>query len=165
MRFISLTLFLPVLFGGSSASESQSSELYPRHIEVFTTADTKITGTPALNTSPGRAEIELQSYALDGIQRFEAQLSSNLPSDPKQAKRIALQRTQQLDEQAMTVIQNAAVGLAKAMQYGVDHYPAFVFDGRAVMYGITDLESALGLYGQWLSGRFKGTQYLIIYEG
>ena len=148
--FISWALFLPVLFGGSGASASQPTERYPRHIEVFTTTDTQMTGTPPSPvTSPDRSEIELQRYELDGIQRFEAQLSSNLPADPNQSKQIALQRIQQLDEQATTAIQNAAVGLAKAMQYGVDRYPAIVFDGDMVVYGLTDLSTALDHYRTW----------------
>ena len=152
MRFISLALFLPMLLGGGGASASQSSELNPRRIEVFTTTDTQVTGIPSLHISQGHFQFEHQTYVLDAIERIEAQISRNLPIDLKQAKQIALQRIQQLDAQAMAAIQNASVGLAKAMQYGVDRYPAFVFDGRAVMYGVTDLESALGLYRQWLSG-------------
>ena len=39
--------------------------------------------------------------------------------------------------------------LAKVMQYGLDRYPAIVFDSQAVVFGITDLEQALRLYRQW----------------
>ena len=87
-----------------------------------------------------------------GIQLFETQLSSNLPADPNQSKQIALQRIQQLDEQATAAIQNAAVGLAKAMQYGIDRYPAIVFDGKVVVYGLTDLNAALDHYQTWQAG-------------
>jgi integrating conjugative element protein (TIGR03757 family) len=44
---------------------------------------------------------------------------------------------------------NAAFGLAKAAQYGVDRYPAIVFDGRAVVYGVTDLVDAVERYETW----------------
>ncbi len=151
-HFTTWALFLPVLFGGSGISASQPTEWYPGRIEVFTTTDSQVIGIPSLVTSPGRPEIELLSYQLNGIQRFEAQLSSNLPTDPKQSKQIALQRIQQLDEQATTAIQNAAVGLAKAMQYGVDRYPAIVFNGKVVVYGLTDLSTALDYYRTWRAG-------------
>ncbi len=151
-HFISLALFLSVLFGGSGVSASQPTEWYPRRIEVFTTTDTQVTGTPSLVTSPDRPEIEVLSYELDGIQQSETQLSSNLPTDPNQSKQIALQRIQQLDEQATTAIQNAAVGLAKAMQYGIDRNPAIVFNGQVVVYGVTDLKVALGHYRIWREG-------------
>ena len=52
----------------------------------------------------------------------------------------------------MAAVQNAAVGLAKAMQYGIDRYPAIVFDGKAVVYGLTDLNSALDHYRTWRAG-------------
>ncbi len=152
MRFISWLLFLPVLCGGSGASASQPIELYTRRIDVFTTTDTHVIGTPSLLTSPGRPEIELRIYVLDGIQRFETQLSSNLPPDPKQSQQIALQRIQHLDERAMAAMQNTAVGLAKAMQYGIDRYPAIVFDGKVVVYGLTDLSAALDHYRTWRAG-------------
>ena len=49
----------------------------------------------------------------------------------------------------MAPAKNAAFGLAKAVQYGVDRYPAIVFEGRAVVYGVTDLVEALNRYEAW----------------
>ncbi len=119
---------------------------------MFSTTDIQLDGTPSFFNSKNLSEIELQIYQLDGIQRFEAKLSSNLPTDPNRSKQIAVQRIQQLDEQTMAAVQNAAVGLAKAMQYGIDRYPAIVFDGKAVVYGLTDLNSALDHYRTWRAG-------------
>ena len=119
---------------------------------MFSTTDIQLDGTPSFFDSKNLSEIELQIYQLDGIQRFEAKLSSNLPTDPNRSKQIAVQRIQQLDEQTMAAVQNAAVGLAKAMQYGIDRYPAIVFDGKAVVYGLTDLNSALDHYRTWRAG-------------
>ncbi|MCP4043833.1 MAG: DUF1525 domain-containing protein, partial [Gammaproteobacteria bacterium] len=107
MRFISWVLFFPVLCGGGGASASPPTESSPGRIEVFNTTDTPVSGTPALLGSPDRHEIELRLYALDGIQRFEAQLSRNLPPEPKQSQQIALQRIQYLDEQATDAMRNA----------------------------------------------------------
>ena len=119
---------------------------------MFSTTDIQLDGTPSFINTKNLSEIELQIYQLDGIQRFEAKLSSNLPTDPNRSKQIAVQRIQQLDEQTMAAVQNAAVGLAKAMQYGIDRYPAIVFDGKAVVYGLTDLNSALDHYRTWRAG-------------
>ena len=121
-------------------------------VEVFTKTDWEVWWEPVIGPKEVHQNIDVQVYELDGIQRFEAQLSNNLPTDPKQSKQIALQRIQQLDEQATTAIQNAAVGLAKAMQYGVDRYPAIVFDGEVVVYGLTDLSTALDHYRIWRAG-------------
>jgi integrating conjugative element protein (TIGR03757 family) len=121
-------------------------------VEFFTTTANGIQWDLEAETKAADRNIELQFYELDGIQRFETQLSNNLPTDPNQSKQIALQRIQQLDKRAMAAVQNAAVGVAKAMQYGVDRYPAIVFDGEAVVYGLTDLSSALDHYRAWRAG-------------
>ena len=49
----------------------------------------------------------------------------------------------------MAPAKDAALGLAKAVQYGVDHYPAIVFNGTAVVYGVTDLVEAVQRYDTW----------------
>ncbi|MCP4040978.1 MAG: DUF1525 domain-containing protein, partial [Gammaproteobacteria bacterium] len=41
---------------------------------------------------------------------------------------------------------------AKAMQYGVDRIPAIVFDGKVVVYGMTNLKAALDHYRTWRVG-------------
>jgi len=149
---ISQALFLLVLFGGDKVSASQSVDGNPGKIEVFSTADIQLDGTPSFFNSKNLSEVELQIYQLDGIQQFETKLSSDLPTDPDQSKQISLQRIQQLDEKTMAAVQNAAVGVAKAMQYGVYRYPAIVFDGQAVVYGLTDLNIALDHYRAWRAG-------------
>ena len=45
---------------------------------------------------------------------------------------------------------NAAKGLMRALQYGINRYPAIVFDGQAVVYGVTDIETAARLYDHWM---------------
>lgn len=106
---------------------------------------------PQADSKTAIHNIHLQIYALDGIRRFETELSKYLPVDLKHAKQIALEHIQQLDANAMAAMQQAAIGLVKALQYGIDYYPSIVFDGKAVVYGVIDLESALGLYRQWFS--------------
>ncbi len=142
---------LMALFGIGIAN-ADSSHQETLLVEVFTTKDWEVRREPSIGPKEVHQNIDVQVYELDGIQRFEAQLSNNLPADPKQSKQIAVQRIQQLDEQTMAAVQNAAVGVAKAMQYGVDRYPAIVFDGEVVVYGLTDLSSALDHYRTWRAG-------------
>ena len=151
IRILFIMLMLAALIGfsrGHAASANQQAI----SVEVFTTADREVQWELEAETKAADQAIDLQVYALDGIQQFETQLSSNLPTDPDQSKQIALQRIQQLDEQTMAAVQNAAVGLAKAMQYDINRYPAIVFDGEAVVYGLTDLSSALDHYRTWRVG-------------
>ncbi|MEA2093693.1 MAG: DUF1525 domain-containing protein [Pseudomonadota bacterium] len=44
------------------------------------------------------------------------------------------------------------MGLARALQYGIDRYPAIVFDGQLVVYGVTELGQALHQYYHWQGG-------------
>jgi len=144
-----LVTWIMVILSGVSAADPTSP---PTRIEVFTTTDQEVVGASAIGPKQQYSDIELQIHRLDGIQQVESGLSGNLPSDLELAKRVALQRIQQLDEQESAAIQNAAVGLAKAMQYGIDRYPAIVFNSQIVVYGVTDLKVALDHYRTWQVG-------------
>jgi integrating conjugative element protein (TIGR03757 family) len=88
-------------------------------------------------------------YKVDRINLFQQALSEDLPIDPKTAKQVALDRFQRMDSHLSSELENAAKGLIQAMQYGIDRYPAIVFDGKAVVYGVTDVKAANELYEQW----------------
>ena len=141
-----------MLFASNVAQAAQRTVVHPYLIEVFTTTDLPVTGEVANNRQPDYRESELHIYELDGIQRIEAKLSKGLTADPEQSKRIVLQRFQQLDEAARIQMQRAAMGLAKAVQYGVDCYPAIVFNGEVAIVGVTDIRKALVRYQQWREG-------------
>ena len=110
-------------------------------VEVFTTS-----GIPIISYHQGD---RVQVYKIDDIKRFEAQLSRGLPSDADAARHQAIQRVTYADEEQKMHVQRAAIGLSKAMQYGIDRYTAVVFDGETVVYGVTDLAEALHRYRQW----------------
>ena len=110
-------------------------------VEVFTT-----TGIPIV---PDHQGDRVQIYEIDGIKRFEAQLSRGLSSDADAARRQAIERVTHLDEGQKKQVQRTAVGLSKAMQYSIDRYPAVFFGGESVVYGVTDLTEAFHRYRQW----------------
>jgi integrating conjugative element protein (TIGR03757 family) len=147
IRLLFILLMLTTAIGFNSV-QAASSDQKVLSVEVFTTADRPVRWGPEVESKDARF-IDLQVYELNGIQLVETALSKNLPTDQNQAKQTALKRIQQLDEQATASIQNAAVGLAKAMQYGIDRYPAIVFGGEVVVYGLTDPNAALDYYHQW----------------
>ena len=122
-------------------------------IEMFISAQYPLVENDAKRAGSHLQVPEVTVYEIDGIQSAERDLSLNLSAEPQQAKQIALQRIQSLDEKTRLKMQLAAQGLAKAMQYGVDRYPAVVFDGEAVVYGVTDLTVALAQYQVWQTGR------------
>ena len=136
---VGLMLLGPLVFGVPVWADGTLS------IEAFTAGERPITGVEGerLRTAT------VTTYAVDGLEQLESRLSEGLPQDPEAAKPEALRRVQQLDDARMVQARNAAVGLAKAVQYRVDRYPAIVFDGRAVIYGVTDLVEALDRYDAW----------------
>ena len=136
---VSLVLMGPLVFSGAVvAGESLG-------VEVFTAAGFPISGKadPRLRTAT------VTVYAIDGLDQFESALSEDLPPDADAAKAEALRRIGQLNEVRMAPAKHAALGLAKAVQYGVDRYPAIVFNGTAVVYGVTDLVEAVQRYAAW----------------
>lgn len=141
-----------MLLVGNVVTAAPHAVVYPLLIEVFTTTDSPVTGEGTISQPPSDGEIELHIYELDCIQKIEAALSADLPPDPRAAQHMALQRIQQMGEVARTRMQRAAMGLAKAVQYGIDRYPAIVFDGELVVYGMTDIRAALHRYQQWQEG-------------
>ena len=146
-----LLVFLALFAGATFADQRVLNP--PRVIEVFTSAQYPIVETDAKDSGSLLQGPEVTVYEIDGIQSVERDLSLNLPAKPQQSKQIALQRIQSLDAQIRSRMQLAAQGLAKAMQYGVDRYPAVVFDGEAVVYGVTDLTVTLEQYQVWQTGR------------
>ncbi len=142
-----------MLFVSNVTQAAQRVVVHPYLVEIFTTAELPVSGEVAIDRQPDYRESELHVYELDGIQRMEGKLSKGLTADPEKSKRIVLQRFQQLEEEARVQMQRTAMGLAKAVQYGVDRYPAIVFDGEVVIYGVTDIREALHRYQQWREGR------------
>ena len=88
-------------------------------------------------------------YVMDRINQLQQALSEDLPIEPENAKRLVLSRFQRMDAQLSSELENAARGLVQAMQYGIDRYPAIVFDGDAVVYGVLDVTAATQLYQRW----------------
>lgn len=117
-------------------------------IELFTTTDLQFI-EPIDEEEGAPKNINLQVYELDGIQFTEAELSRNLSAVPAESKQILLQRIQCMDEQTRMHMQHSAIGLARAIQYGIDRYPAIVFDGQTVVYGVTDWKTALSQFKSW----------------
>jgi integrating conjugative element protein (TIGR03757 family) len=114
-------------------------------IETFSTAD-----RPVIGVSDNRLRTaSITNYAIDGLKRFEAHLSEGLSNDPEVAKSAALRRIQAMDDADMAPAEHSAIGLAKAVQYGIDRHPAIVFNGRAVVYGLTNLTEAVVHYRRW----------------
>ncbi len=142
-----------MLVANNSAQAAQNVLGSPSLIEVFTTTDLTVAGEGVKESLSESRKLNLQVFELDGIQRIETMLSKGLSVDPDESRRVVLERFQRLREEDRKLLRNAAMGLVKAAQYGVDRYPAIVFDGKIVVYGTTDVRLALFQYQQWQEGQ------------
>ncbi|MCP5417438.1 MAG: TIGR03757 family integrating conjugative element protein [Chromatiaceae bacterium] len=110
-------------------------------VEVFTTSD-----IPIISDHQGD---RVQVYEIDGIKLLEEKISHGLSGNTNTAKQQAIERVTQLEEEQKQQVQRTAIGLSKAQQYGIDRYPAIVFNSEAVVYGVTDLAEAMHRYREW----------------
>ena len=128
------TVLLPV-----PGMEAKAGELDKPVIEAFVAGDVQPFG------KIGGATV----YVIDGIHRLQAGLSRDLPGDSQAAREIVLRRFGQMETVQGLQLENAARGLARAMRYGIDRYPAVVFDGQAVVYGVPDIDAARRIWRRW----------------
>ena len=129
----------PLLFSGPVAAGEFLN------VDMFTAANSSISG----KAHPRLHAATVTVYAVDGLTQFESALSHDLPTDADAAKAEALRRIGNLNEARIAMAKTAAMGLARAVQFGVDRYPAIVFNSAAVIYGVTDLVEALQRYDAW----------------
>lgn len=123
---------------GTLSAPAIAGEAAPA-IEVFTNSTIQVVSVSDNTTV----------YVMDRINQLQQVLSEDLPSDPENAKQLVLARFQRMDAQLSSELENAARGLVQAMQYGINRYPAIVFDGDAVVYGVTDVTAATQIYQRW----------------
>ena len=135
-----IPVFLAGVLGSVSGTPVRAGEA-PR-IEVFVTEEVL-----PLAATPGATV-----YVIDGLSRIETRLSRGLPGNPGAAKALVLERFARLEAGSEKPLENAARGLARAMHYGIDRYPAIVFDGQAVVYGVTNLDAARRIWRRWQAG-------------
>lgn len=147
-RYVLATLILAIASGNEVANATNGMT----QVEVFDTTDLKIVGQPANSPKEPYRYIDLQFYQLNGIRLVEAELSRELAADHDQSKRLIMQRIQVLGDQTRARMQRSAIGLVRAMQYGIDRFPAIVFDGQLVVYGVSDLQVAIAYYQAWQAG-------------
>ena len=122
----------------------------PTSIEIFTTIDQPISAIDTFVTKHPETDVRIQK--LDAIKQVEDKLSQGLSADPDKAKGLVLERLQLLGKATRSQLEHSAKSLAKAVQYGVEKYPAIVFDGELVVYGLSDLSAALMHYRHWQAG-------------
>jgi len=89
-------------------------------------------------------------YDLSAPKHIEQELSAGLPTNPEAAAKVASQFIQANQDNLAQRLMMAYQSHTKAMDYGLTHYPALVFNGQAIIYGVTDVLDGLNRYQIWL---------------
>jgi len=99
-----------------------------------------------------------QLFNLDAVDRIEQRLGKNLPADEDKALALMKQRIAGVGQSQLNQeLREAYQALILSMKYGLDRYPAVVFDQQVIVYGVTDLYAATKRYRHWL----KETQEVV----
>lgn len=144
------------LLGFVQGAASQDWKI-PQSIEVFTRGDIPVRGMEAVRQRLQSKSVSIVFYDLDAPRAIERQLSEGLPEEGS----ISAKLQQQIKKQVQRKIE--AIGAGKlqeilyqhyqgtftTMRYQLDRYPAIVFDGKGVVYGVTDVMQAWEQYHQW----------------
>lgn len=104
-------------------------------VEVFT-----------VSTLPVTNARDATVYHVDAIVLLEQRLSAELPSHPTHAQGVGAQRVAALGPRFQQAARDGAAGLARSVQLGIQRAPAIVFDGKWVVYGITDVDAARRIF-------------------
>lgn len=108
-------------------------------IEVFLVGDQRIAG------AAGASRI----YYIDMLAQQVEAMSAGLPPDPERAIAIAMARVENLGDADRSRLHRGAEIETLARQYRLTKAPAMVVDGRAVIYGVNDVEHARAIYRAW----------------
>ena len=121
----------------------------PSQIDVFTDAAHPIENVAAVKQTLGE-KATVRTFHIDAQVRLNETLSKDLPADRDKAEAIVLAWIQALNRARLgQALAESFDGLMLAQRYGIDRYPAVVFDsGEGVVYGVIGLREALRLYEQ-----------------
>ncbi len=88
---------------------------------------------------------------MDAVDRIEQRLGKDLPADEDKALALMKQRIAGVGQSQLNQeLREAYQALILSMKYGLDRYPAVIFDQQVIVYGVTDLHAATEQYRQWL---------------
>lgn len=138
---------------GATQPDASPAHL-PERIDIFYDDSVSLTGLEAVKEMlAGRATTHL--YNMNAPDAIEHELGHGLPPDPAKSKGILTERMQAIGiEQLKQRFVAAYQGVIKAQEYGIDRYPAIVFDdGASALYGVADLQEALNRYRDWSAQR------------
>lgn len=92
-------------------------------------------------------------HVVDQLRRNMDALSAGLPDNEAAATTVAANRLQALTPQEQNALRASAIARVRAAEYGITKTPAIVFEGKATVYGLFDVDRARSIYMTWLQQR------------
>jgi integrating conjugative element protein (TIGR03757 family) len=95
--------------------------------------------------------ITVTVYDLTAGDRMAEAMSNGLTGPDRHAQRQVQQRIAAIGRKRFEAqLKQAFQAIIQSVAYELDRHPAIVFNqGEAVVYGVTDLQTALGYYQRW----------------
>jgi integrating conjugative element protein (TIGR03757 family) len=126
---------------------SNSTAVYAEPITVLAFTDNRRFPICHADSS----EVKVTVYDLAAPQRAMAQLNAQiqLPANPALATALAKDYLQTHQAELAQRLLPTYEGLSKALNLGISHYPALVFNNLAVIVGVTDIQQGLAIYQNW----------------
>lgn len=122
----------------------------PESVTIVTSNQRPVANADTVLVSADGTLLDIQVLNLDAVTDIEQRLGNGLPSSPEQARIVVDQRIAQIGRSQLDAELRAAyLPVGTMMAYGLDRYPAIIFDQQAVIYGVTDLAEAIDRYRQW----------------
>lgn len=123
---------------------------FPSNIIVIKDARTKLIQSGSIEQLLKSKAIDLKVYDLDAVDQFESDISKILPGDESRAKLAFEEYLNRIGREAFEKDSvQAYQGIMAVIRYELKKYPAIIFDGESVIYGVTDLDDALNRYSAW----------------
>jgi integrating conjugative element protein (TIGR03757 family) len=142
-----LVLAIPVILGGIPKIYA---EALAEPITVLAFTDSR--RFPIRQADSPEVNVTVYDLATPKLAMANLNAELKLPTNPALAIPLAKDYLQAHQAELAQRILPTYEGLGKAINLGISHYPALVFNGQAVIYGVTDVQQGLRLYQHWQQG-------------
>lgn len=132
MRSPTVSMCVAFVFASTSAMAIETTEVF------------RLANQPDFVNSAG-----VTLYIVDAMNIYTQRLSVGLPPNKAVAAQMATQRLKALTPQDKQMMHIASTARVRAAEYQITKTPAIVFDGKAVLYGLNDVEQARAVYRAW----------------
>jgi len=139
-----MVLAIPVYLGGSTAVYAQSLA-EPLTVLAFTDSRR----FPVSDADSPEVKVTVYDLAAPKLAMAQLNAQLHLPANPALATAMAKDYLQSHQAELAQRILPTYKGLTQAINLGISHYPALVFNGQAVIYGVTDVQEGLRIYRHW----------------